>query len=97
MEHPPVDGRTLVRVSNDDAAALGLAGRWWLVDMAGQVWVALDRNGDGGRAMHEGAPWCPAGRHVFVPAWWVAGRRRNADATRLRRITDHVLRLARVA
>lgn len=96
MEIGTVFGTTLVRVKARDAREVG-AGRWWLVGNDGAVWLPLPRDGEGGRAVREGAPHCHAGTGVvMVPSWWLVSRRRGVEAAALRRTVDRVLTLARV-
>lgn len=91
---PPQTGRALVRVPLADAQALNATTRWWLVTVEGLVLVPLSRDGDGKRAISEGAPWCSCGRDVYVPARWLANRRRTTDAARLQHVAERVLRTA---
>lgn len=91
---PPQTGKALVRVPLADAVALRTTTRWWLVTVDGLVLVPLPRDGDGGRAIREGAPWCGCGRDVYVPHRWLASRRRTTDVGRLQSVAERVLRVA---
>lgn len=96
MDIGTVFGSTLVRVCARDSWAVSGAGRWWLVSNDGTVMVPLERDGEGGRAIRDGAPFANSGAgFVMVPVAWLLERRRGDDAAALRRTSDRVLTLAR--
>lgn len=90
-----VDAVALVRLAADYLDQLPGCGPWWLVLDDGRVMVPLCRDGDGGRAIGEGAKWVASGGHVLVDHLWLMARRRGAEAAALRRAVDRVLAVAR--
>ncbi len=97
METLTLFGVALVRVADADARSMPELGPWWFVSDRREVWVPLERSGEGSRAVHDGAPNYHAGAWILVPSWWILSRRRGHDAAVIRRVVDHVLAVARTS